>query len=156
MKSATVRAALGPSRLVAVWLALLHAATLVPLWALCWLGLPVWTGTVLSMVIFAHGAWAIRRFARLKSPWSVVAMELRPGADCTLAFRRGGEVSGLVEPSTVVLGSLVVLAVKGVGLRTRRAIVAPDMLAREEFRRLRVALKWGERHSPQSASPAHQ
>lgn len=112
-----------------------------PLW---WSALPVWAGAGLAIAIALHGAWAIRRFGRLQSPRSVAGIALRPGVDCTLTACDGAEFSGRVAPSTLVIGSLVVLGVKGPGGHTfHRAIVTRDMLAEDDFRRLRVGLKWG-------------
>jgi hypothetical protein len=143
---ASIRVVLGPSRLISGWLAGLHGATLVPLW---WSALPVWAGAATTIAIAAHAAWAIRRFGRLRSPRSMTGIALRPGADCTLTARNGAEFSGPVDPSTVVLGSLVVLAVRGTaGHAARRAIVARDMLGADDFRRLRVGLKWGGNQEP--------
>ena len=74
----------------------------------------------------------------------MVGIALQRGADITLMARDGTEFSGQVDPSTVVIGSLVVLVVKGsAGYPHRRAIVARDMLAEDDFRRFRVGLKWG-------------
>jgi hypothetical protein len=119
---------------------------LVPLW---WSGLPVWAGAVLVFGIAVHGAWAIRRFGQLRSPRSVAGIALQHGAQCTLTARNGAEFTGPVDPSTLVLGSLVVLAVKrSAGHPPHRAIVARDMLAEDDFRRLRVSLKWGGTQEP--------
>jgi hypothetical protein len=140
-ESASVRATLRPSRLITAWLAGLHGATLVSLF---WSTLPVWAGAALAFAIAVHGAWAIRRFGQLRSPLSVTGIALQLGAGCALVARSGAKFSGPVDPSTVVLGSLVILAIReSAGRSPHRAIVAPDMLAEDDFRRLRVALKWG-------------
>lgn len=145
-ESASVRVALRPSRLLTAGLAGLHGATLALLW---WSALPVWAGAAMAIAIAAHGGWAIWRFGQLQSPRSVTGIALQPGADCTLSTRNGAEFTGPVDPSTVVLGSLVVLTVKGAaGHPACRAIVARDMLAGDDFRRLRVGLKWGGTQEP--------
>lgn len=138
---ASIRVVLGPSRLITGWLAGLHGATLLPLW---WSGLAGWAVAALAIAIGAHGAWAIRRYGQLQSPRSVVGIALRPGIDCTVTARNGAIFSGPVDPSTLVIGSLVVLAVKASsGHPPVRAIVARDMLGEEDFRRFRVGLKSG-------------
>lgn len=74
----------------------------------------------------------------------MIDIALQPGAPCTLTARNGAEFSGTVDSSTVIFGYLVVLAVKGAaGHPACRAIIARDMLAGDDFRRLRVGLKWG-------------
>ncbi|MFS8084920.1 MAG: protein YgfX [Acidobacteriota bacterium] len=138
---ASIRVALRPSRLITSWLAGIHGATLLPLW---WSALPVWASLVVTIAVAVHGAWAIRRFGRLQSPHSVTGVALRPGVDCTLTTRNGAEFSGPVHPSTLVVGSLIVLALKiSAKPLLQRTVIAPDMLAEEDFRQLRVGLKWG-------------
>jgi hypothetical protein len=149
-ESTAIRVALGPSRLITAWLAGMHAATLVPLW---WSAPPLWAGVAIAIVIATHGAWAIRRFGQLRSPRSVTTIALRSGGHCALAARNGTEFSGHVDASTVVLGSLVVLALKGAaGHPARRTLIARDMLNQDDFRRLRVGLKWGR---PQDMGGSH-
>jgi hypothetical protein len=139
---ASIRVALQPSRLITGWLAGLHGATLLPLW---WSALPVWIGAALAIAVVLHGAWAIRRFGQLQSPRSVTGIDLRPGADCALTARNGTEFSGPVHPSTLVIGSLIVLAVEAsAGHLLHRAVIVRDMLAEDDFRQLRVSLKWGQ------------
>jgi hypothetical protein len=130
-----------PSGLIAAWLTGLHAATLVPLW---WSALPLWPSAAIASAIAIHGMWAVRRFGQLRSPRSVIGITLQPDGRCAFATRAGAVVHGSVDVSTVVLGSVVMLAVKGSpGHPARRVIIARDMLAEDDFRRLRLALKWG-------------
>ncbi len=79
----------------------------------------------------------------------MAGIALQPGAGCTLTARNGAEFSGPVDPSTLVIGSLVILSVKGsAGHPRSRAIVVRDMLDEDDFRRLRVGLKWGGSQEP--------
>lgn len=144
--TAAVSIALGPSRLLAGGLIGVHAASLVPLWRM---DLPAPAVAVLAIAIIVHGAWSVWRAGRLRSAHSITGIELHPGGGCALIARNGGRFDGVVSDSTVILGSLVVLAVKAVaGHATRRAVVVRDMLAVDDFRRLRVALKWGDAQTP--------
>ena len=143
-----VRVELRPSNLLTGWLAGLHAATLLPLW---WSALPVWTGVAAVAIIAAHGTWTVLRYGRLQRPRSITGITLRIGQDCTLFSRDGREFIGTVEGSTLVLSILVVLAVKRTGaIQVRHVIIVPDMIALEDFRRLRVGLKWGGSQVPDS------
>ena len=139
-ESPALRIALRPSRLLGGGLAVVHGATLAPLWLS---GLPVWSSVLLASAVLGHGFWAIRRFALLRTPDSIVGVALEPEAGCRLESRDGTGYSGRVDPATVVLGPLVVLAVRTSGRTRRLALIAADMLAEEELRRLRVALRWG-------------
>ena len=141
----SIRVVLRPSGLVAGWLAGIHAATLLPLW---WAAPHAWAGAVLTLAVAVHGAWAVRRFGLLHSPRSVTAVELQSGG-CVLTHPDGSEFSGAVAASTLVMGPLVILAVAdSAGGSIRHALIAGDMLAGDDFRRLRVALKWGTMQKP--------
>ncbi len=144
--SSALRVNLGPSRSLSCVLAGLHGATLLPLW---WAGLPVWTGAILALAIIVHGGWSVRRHALLRSARSVTAVELGPAGNCTLIRRDGTEVAGAVDPGSLVVGALVILGVRRAGIRPAlRALIVRDMLPEEEFRRLRVGLKWGGAQAP--------
>jgi len=146
METASIRVALAPSRLLTGWLIGAHAVSLVPPW---WACLSAPAGAALAIAIVAHGAWSVWRAGRLRSPHSITGVELHAGAGCTLRARNGDRFDGTVAGSTVVVGSLVVLAVRAsAGHATRHAIVVRDMLAGDDFRRLRVALKWGGSQAP--------
>lgn len=137
----TLELNLRPSRSLFVLIAGLHAATLLPLW---WAGLPAWAGVAVVLVLAAHAVGVVRRCALLRSPRSVTALSLTAGGDCTLSLRDGNQVMGRIDPATMVLGSLVIVAVRHreFGLATYVPITA-DMLGDDDFRRLRVGLKWG-------------
>lgn len=144
-ESASIRVVLDPSSVITRWLSGIHAATLLPLW---WTAPHGWIGAALTLAVAAHGVWAVRRFGQLKSPRSVTAVELQSGG-CVLTYRDGRGCSGAVAASTVVMGPLVILAVAdSAGRLTRHALIAGDMLAGDDFRRLRVALKWGAVQEP--------
>ena len=145
-ETVSLHVALVPSRLLTGWLIGLHAVSLVPLW---WTDLPAPVGSALAIAIVAHGAWSVWRLGRLRSPHSINGIKLQAGAGCTLIARNGDRFDGAVSGSTAILGYLVVLAVKAAaGRATRHAIVVHDMLADDDFRRLRVALKWGGAQAP--------
>ena len=144
--TALMHVALVPSRLLTGWLVGLHAVSLVPLW---WSDLPAPAAGALAVAIGLHGAWSVWRPSWLRSPHSIIGMELQADAGSVLIARNGTRFDGTVSDSTVILGCLVVLAVRGAaGQEIRRAIVVRDMLSVDDFRRLRVALKWGGVQAP--------
>ncbi|MEO8134001.1 MAG: protein YgfX [Betaproteobacteria bacterium] len=101
--------------------------------------------TPVLIALAGHGAWAVRRFGWLASGASVTGIALQLDHECSLRYRDGTFCTGRIDDSTLVTGWLVVIGVsrppRG---RTRRVAVTPDMLAAEDFRRLRVALRWGQ------------
>ena len=141
----SLRTDLRRSPLITGFLLAAHALTLLPLW-LADLAPSVLTGAVLAVV--AHGGWSAWRFGWLGALRSVAAIEAGPFRSCTIVFRNHERITGVFHSSTVVTGGLVVIALRpdaALGRKSRRlahVIVAPDMLAEEEFRRLRVMLKW--------------
>lgn len=142
----SLRINLRRSPLVTGFLIAAHALTLLPLW-LADLAPPVLTAAVLAVV--AHGGWSAWRFGWLGASRSVAALEAGRFRCCTIVLQNGERIAGAFHSSSVVTGSLVVIALRpdaAHGVRKLRrlahVIVAPDMLAEEEFRCLRVMLKW--------------
>jgi len=134
------RIALRRSRLFAVWLWLVHLATLAPLWLS---GSPPFALGALTAVILMHGGWTTRRHALLADPGSIVAIALDDSHRVALFTRSGQSIHGEVAETTLVTGHLVVLAMRTGRYRTARYLVLlPDMLDADDFRQLRVRLKW--------------
>lgn len=131
---------LRPSRSLFVAIAGLHLATLLPL---LWSALPAWAGVAVVLILAAHGVWVVRRCALLRSRRAVTALSLTAGGDCSLALHDGSTVIGRIDPATVVLGWLVVVAVRHRKFGPASYVpITSDMLGNDDFRRLRVGLKW--------------
>ena len=89
----------------------------------------------------------------LAAAWTAVAAlhalhRLRGGVHITLdrsGAIRVGEVEGNVREGSFVAPWLVAVRWRPMGRWTDRSLlVAPDMLGADDFRRLRVLLRWGE------------
>lgn len=131
-----------PSRRLAAAVAGLHAATM----ALPWLaGFSPAVGVGAGILVLGHCLYAVRQ-ALLVTPGSVVGIELGPGPACRLRRRDGSVADGRIAESTIVTGSLVVLAVT---VGRRRTAAGVPILAwtvdAETFRVLRVRLRWANR-----------
>jgi toxin CptA len=131
--SERVEATLAPSPLARAFVGLAAAATLTLAWAL-----PV--AAELRMLAVAWVAIvSLHALGRLRRP-RALALD-RAGAMCV------DGVSGRVRDGSFVAPWLTVLRWRPDGARLDRALlVAPDTLAAEEFRRLRVLLKFGDRN----------
>jgi hypothetical protein len=139
---ATIQVSLRPSWHLTVALALLHLASIV---VVLMLNQPWWIGAPLVITICGHAWWAVRRFGRLASRGSVTGIELTLDHSCSLRYRDGTSRTGRIDDSTLVTAWLVVISVTtAIRARKRRAVVTSDMLAAEDFRRLRIALRWGQ------------
>jgi toxin CptA len=138
--SAVLRLRLRPSRQLA-WLLLAgHAAAVV----LSWLA-PVawWVSLGLSLAVVTSLGFTVRNQALRSSAGALTALELRPDGSATVEDRQGRRSEVRILGSSFVSPVLTILNLAVAGLRVRRAlVVAPDALAAEEFRRLRVWLRW--------------
>lgn len=73
---------------------------------------------------------------------SIVAIRYY-GGDILLITQAGDELPGNIQPSSVVTPLLTIVNVLPTGKkRTRSVVIFPDNLSREQFRELRVLLKW--------------
>ena len=73
---------------------------------------------------------------------AVIALER--GGHCVLTARDGTRTGGFVDSSTVVFGSIAILALRETpGGRLCRGLIVGDMLDADDFRTFRIALKWG-------------
>lgn len=138
----SIEISLRPSSRITMALAAFHLSSIA---LVCVLDLPVWMAIAATIAIVGNGAWSVRRLGRLLGAASVTGVSVAPDRECTLHCRDGTSCRGHVDDATVVTAYLVVLVV-ATGQRAgyRRAVIAPDMLSPDEFRRLRVVLRWGQ------------
>ena len=152
-----------PSRRLTGAIAVVHALTLVPLWLS---GLDNWIATASTLLIVAHGTWSAWRFGALRAKRSIATVTLGMSSSAVFAFRDGSTLAGTIEPSTVVTGHVVTIALRAwqstlAGdstvrqhsrwrATTHRVVIVTGMLDADAFRRLRVLLRWG---SPGGTQP---
>lgn len=128
---------------VAMALALLVAERRELLWFLA----ALWPLIVFSL------AWQLRR---LYGSRSVVSLMLRQDGAIDLQRKDGVLLQGRVLPQTTVISWLVVLLLRQENGRTLALTLLPDALAVDDFRQLRLWLRWmalgdeTETASPQS------
>ena len=85
----------------------------------------------------------LRHYALLKSPESIVAFELSEAMQCTLETRDGQHLNCVILGSTFVAPYLVVLNLKPQNKFLGCSVVIfPDSIDGQEFRQLRVLLRW--------------
>lgn len=124
---------------LAVGLAAMHMGAL----TLIALLLPVPAKFWLEALVIVSMVHAIMHHALLMSPASVVFLKVE-GNNCTLALKSGKEERCMLLDSTYVSPYLTVLNLrKRKSLLARSIVIAPDAIDREEFRQLRVRLRWG-------------
>jgi toxin CptA len=132
--------ALAPSRLAAAALASAGAGTLaliacLPLEAAVALPAVLWTGL---LTLEALGAVAFRR-----GPRGARAISLSRSGDIVVLEGRGSRRAGMVVAGSFVAPWLTLVRWRPEGAWLDRSVlILPDMLEAEEFRRLRVLLRW--------------
>ncbi|MDE2366564.1 MAG: hypothetical protein KGM95_06475 [Betaproteobacteria bacterium] len=141
---------LKPSRRLAVALGLAHFIAIGLLWPL---PLPVMIKLAGSMLLAASLTFYLRYYAWLVSPGSVTGLELgletSGGMICLLETRCGKRTACTLLGSSFVAPYLTVLELKPLERSkswrrpsVRSVVILPDGVDADEFRRLRVLLRW--------------
>ena len=131
---------LKPSRHLAVILGIAHVATAGLLWPLA---LPAAVKMAGAAVLAISLAFYLRHYALLRSPGAVISFELSDEMVCTLETRRGERMVCELLGSSFVAPYLTVLNLKPAeGFFTRSVVILADAIDAEEFRQLRVLLRW--------------
>lgn len=126
---------LQPSRQLALLLLLAHAAALIVVIAIV---LPIWVKPTLLLAI---GISAWRNLRSLHDLRRIARLTLR--GDGRLEYYRSNEESGeaRIHPHTTVTAWLCVVLLRQ-GKRIEVLVVMPDALNDEDFRQLRLWLRW--------------
>lgn len=127
---------LRPSRRLLLWVQLLYGLVALVCLSLPW---PALARLALAAVIVVDGWWQYRRLRQCYG-----FSGLRVNAEHQLQMQRHGEGSWLNLPLCApchLLPGLVILQLRQDG-RIRRLVLEPAMMEREEWRRLRVWMKW--------------
>ena len=136
-----VRVSLAPSIAAAMLIALLALAT-------CGIvsRLPL-DAAATAMIVVAIGVWAIDRIhvvALRRGPRAVRRLELRGDLTLVVVTGNGTAHAGRVHRDSYVGARLSTIVWRPYGRWRRRAILLlPDMLPADDFRRLRVLLRYG-------------
>lgn len=131
---------LKPSRYLAVILGIAHVATAGLLWPLA---LPVAVKLAGVAILAISLIFYLRHYAWLHSPGATVAFELSDEMAYTLETRRGERIGCTLLDSSFVAPYLTVLNLKPEGkFFTRSVVILADAIDAEEFRQLRVLLRW--------------
>ena len=133
-------ARLEPSVRLAVVLSFAHFAAIGMLWPLALPMAVKLMGTILFVVSLI---FYLRSYALLRSPRSIVAFELSEEMACTLETQRGEHITCTLLGSSFVAPYLTVLNLKpSGGFFTRSVVILADGMDAEQFRQLRVLLRW--------------
>jgi toxin CptA len=127
-------------------LGLAHVSAISLLWPLM---LPVAAKLASTVVLAISLVIYVRHYAFRKSPGSITGLSLADDMTCTLETRHGERIACALLGSSFVAPYLTVLELKPLNdtrwshrLRSCSVVILPDAIAAEDFRRLRVLLRW--------------
>lgn len=137
---------LGSSFRLALMLGLAHAAAIALLWPLM---LPVAAKLSATAALITSLVLYLRHYALRNSPGSITSLLLADDMTCTLETRRGERFACAPLGSSFVAPYLTVLELKPLEtakwwhkLHARSVVILPDAVDAEDFRQLRVLLRW--------------
>jgi toxin CptA len=134
---------LRPSRSLALLFFLLCVLSLASIWML---PLAVAVRLALTLIVLYWTGYYLLLDANLSRERSCVAFRLQSQDEIVLVLRSGTHLSGCVSADSLVTPFLVILNVALKEQRkTRSLLIMADTMGAESFRRLRVALKWGDK-----------
>jgi toxin CptA len=139
-QSSVFRVALKGSKRLAVLICAAHLAGIELLWPLA---ISLWLKLGLSLALWLSLLFSIRRDALLLARDSIVALELNQDGSGTLKTRGGEWQECALLGSSFISPYLTILNLEfGNRLQARHAVLLPDSLGAEDYRRLRVWLRW--------------
>ncbi|HSS46433.1 MAG TPA: protein YgfX [Burkholderiales bacterium] len=137
---------LKPSGYLILWLGATHA---IALGLFLVLSLPVWPKLVATLFFCISLVFCLKRHAWLTAPSSIIALEIKEDCTCVIETRSGKRLDCILLPTSYVSASLTVLNFKANGERlARHAVLLPDAINPEDFRKLRILLRWKFKAKP--------
>ena len=131
---------LRPSRILVAILVFAHAAAIA---MVVLAGLPLWLALVAIAALVASLVYAVWQTALLRAQDAVRALEITADDKFSIQTRRGERLECEVLGSTYVTFFLTILNLKALNSGgNKRAVILPDSLDAEDFRKLRVWLRW--------------
>lgn len=126
-------------RLVTI-LCLAHLITAGFLWPLA---LPLEIKAIIIVLLIISLLYYLRKDALLSANDAVIALQLKEDMCCIVTTRSGQSIACRILGSTFVAPYLTVMNLQPVGkFFMRSVVILPDSIKGDEFRRLRVWLRW--------------
>jgi hypothetical protein len=145
----SVHVVLGPSRIVGVAIGVASLATLAVVLAL---PLPAWQQSALCVLVAGWALVVFRVVALRRGAFAVTELRLAPDLVLVVHMGDGRLVAGHVRSATYVGAWVTSVVWRPDGARwSRAALIVPDMLPAEDFRRLRVMLRYARSEEAQGA-----
>lgn len=114
---------------------------------LIWLPLPLWGKAIAILMLALYGLWLWRRIA-MHTARTIVGLTLRVDRTALLRTHDGTTQESQILERSFVAPQLAILHYRQPGdWFTRSLLILPDMLERDEYRRLCVMLRMGRSNS---------
>ena len=137
-----LKVSLRPSLILAAILLAAHGAAIA---VIAVVSMPLWLQLSAIAALAASLTFNIRQAALLRSPDAVIAIEIASDNTFSIQTRRGDWLECEVLGNTYVSSFLTILNLRQTDNgAVRRAVILPDSIAAEDFRQLRVWLRWKE------------
>lgn len=138
-----LRIDLAPSKYLAATLVAVHTGSVL---VLIPLAMPLLSKLTIAIAVGATLARALRSAALLRSRISIVALEFHEENLVALRTREGRWHTARILGTTFVSPLVTVLNLRVAGRRlVQHVVIVRDSVGAEDFRRLRVLLRWGYR-----------
>ncbi|OIQ81376.1 hypothetical protein GALL_368600 [mine drainage metagenome] len=111
------------------------------------LPLPPWAAILGALALLCSTGYECSRHAWLRTPQAITALEVDARGELRCFSRAHDWCAAEVLGSSFVTPKLTVLNLRLKGRRlVQHVVLLPDAVEREQFRRLRVWLRWGQMH----------
>ncbi|MGH8750890.1 MAG: protein YgfX [Burkholderiales bacterium] len=138
--------ALKPSKHLLLLLIATHAAAVIIIWLV---QLPGWLQAAATLVLCLSLFFYSKRYAMLSALNSIIGIEIREERVCIIQTRDGKYLDCIILPTSTVYSWLTVLNLMQRDERVlRHVVIFPDAIATEDFRQLRVWLRWKYQAQP--------
>ncbi len=112
-------------------------------------GMALWLEVIAIAALMASLIFNVWQSALLRTPDAVTGLEITSDDKFSIQTRRGRWIECEVLGSTYVTSFLTILNLKRMDSgRTTHAVILPDSLDAEDFRKLRVWLRWKPEPQP--------
>ena len=137
LAASTLQLDLKPSLRLAGLLLVAHVLAL----AAAWVSLAGWPQVLVGLGILLSGTGCLAEVLH-RSPWAAVSLELREDGGASWRDRKGRWHEGRLRSDHFVSTALVVLGLDQMGRGRKWLVLLGDSALPEDFRRLRVWLRW--------------
>ncbi|TCV90214.1 protein YgfX [Sulfurirhabdus autotrophica] len=128
------------SRILALMLLFMHSFCILLVWLM---PLPFWVKLTGSLILIVSAAFYLQRDALLTFPQSIVALQVDSDCRSEIQSKQGDRITAELMGTSFVAPYLTVLNFKTAEKRfAQHVVIFPDAINREDFRQLRVLLRW--------------